>query len=48
MTEVIEWLESEQGELWSKERHDRLYELVTVKDDIDTILYETAAWVWHA
>lgn len=32
-TSVVEWLESPDGEEWSKTNHDWIYLLVMIKDD---------------
>ena len=47
--DVITWLESPEGETWSKEGRDRLYRLAEIKDDIDPFLADSSyAMVWHA
>ena len=49
-TEVIDWLESEEGEAWSKGFHqqegNRVNNLVSVKDD-NYCIQVTAAVLWY-
>jgi hypothetical protein len=48
MTEVIEWLESPEGEDWSKFVHEPTsYILASIKDDSELIM-EHSVLVWVA
>lgn len=46
--DVIRWLESEEGENWSRnQRQTRLYAFLTVKGQNNS-LFDIDAYLWHA
>jgi len=52
---VVRWLESPEGEKWSRSSHDRIHgTLVMVKEDFYNeddgieLVYEMSAFLWYA
>jgi hypothetical protein len=44
MSEILRWLESPEGEEWSRAKHRRVYALISIKDDYRV----SERYVWAA